>query len=401
AALAVQGEAADARLVAYVVERRPLGDDALREFLRQVLPEYMLPAHFRALSSLPTNANGKLDRKALPKVDSRPSAGVLPRDELERTLASAFAGILRTESVGIFDNFFELGGHSLSAAELAFRLSDELGVELPVKALFESPTVAGLAATLRRGDSSEFGRGIVVARRGSGTPWFCFPALAGTSAPYLAAITPVGAPVFLLEAPGVDSGSPLTSVESLAQHFRTLVESAAPSGPVRLLGWSFGAVTAFETAAALASHGREVAELVLVDPALPGARAPRDLAETFVMDAAESLDEVGALEPLSALSRERIEPADLFARARDIGVFSKRVGLQEIERRFSVYVASWRALEEYRCAQRYAGRTVILAATQGNGRSAERWLEVLPRAELSSIEANHYTILGQLRGLLR
>ena len=211
--------------------------------------------------------------------------------------------------------------------------------------------------------------------------------------------------MFLLEAPGSEAAPSHTTVESLALYFRDLIEKTTPSGPVRLLGWSFGAVTAFETALAMTAIGREVAELVLVDAALPSEHMSRsslpELAETFVVDAAESLGKVDVLAPLWAARKERLEPADLFARARDVGVFSHSQSLQEVERRFSVYVASWRALAEYRCSRVYEGPSRILAATQGNGRLAERWLEFLPHAELSSIEANHYTILRQLRELLR
>ena len=112
---------------------------------------------------------------------------------------------------------------------------------------------------------------VVLARPGVGVPWFCFPALAGTATPYLASIVPGPfAPVYLLEAPGLDGATPLESLEALAQRFVAAIQSVAPAGSVRLVGWSLGAATAFMAACELSRVGRSVEELVLVDPAVPG-----------------------------------------------------------------------------------------------------------------------------------
>src|SRR5262249_33038787 len=149
------------------------------------------------------------------------------------------------------------------------------GVELAVRTLFEAPNVAALAEALRApsGDThSDLPPNVVVARRGSGTPWFCFPALAGTATPYLANVAQgAGAAVDALEAPGLDGTTPLASVEALAKAFADTIRLVAPSGPIRLVGWSFGAVTAFAAARELSGAGREIEQLLLVDPPAPGA----------------------------------------------------------------------------------------------------------------------------------
>jgi len=135
----------DKRLVAYVV-----GDaeaDALRAHVRQSLPEYMVPGAFVVLDALPLTANGKLDRKALPapELASSEERYVAPRTPVEEVLAGIWAEVLRLERVGVDDNFFELGGHSLLATRMASRIRAVFGVELPLRALFEGPTVAELA----------------------------------------------------------------------------------------------------------------------------------------------------------------------------------------------------------------------------------------------------------------
>jgi len=125
----------------------------LRRAVKTQLPDYMVPAAFVVLDALPLTAHGKVDRAALPAPDSArpvlPEAYTAPRTPLEESLAQIWADLLGLERVGVDDNFFELGGHSLLATQVISRLRDRLGIELPVRALFEEPTVAGLAGRLQ------------------------------------------------------------------------------------------------------------------------------------------------------------------------------------------------------------------------------------------------------------
>ncbi|MCB0165830.1 MAG: amino acid adenylation domain-containing protein, partial [Anaerolineae bacterium] len=121
----------------------------LRDYLAEKLPDYMIPTHFIILPEMPLTANGKIDRQALPTSsvqDSSPTAAfVAPRTSLETALAALWAELLALESVSIHDDFFELGGDSLVATRLVTRIRDEFQVELPLRSLFEQPTVAELA----------------------------------------------------------------------------------------------------------------------------------------------------------------------------------------------------------------------------------------------------------------
>ncbi|RYZ33185.1 MAG: non-ribosomal peptide synthetase, partial [Myxococcaceae bacterium] len=122
--------------------------EALRSFLSSRLPDYMLPAAFLHLAALPLTANAKLDRKALPAPDSRPALSqdfVAPRDDVESLLASLWASVLHLQRVGVHDNFFALGGHSLLATQALSRIRSAFGIDLPLRDLFDSPTVATLS----------------------------------------------------------------------------------------------------------------------------------------------------------------------------------------------------------------------------------------------------------------
>ncbi|WP_315863871.1 non-ribosomal peptide synthetase [Crinalium epipsammum] len=121
----------------------------LREFLKQKLPGYMIPSDFVMLDTLPLTQNGKVDRKALPQPDfsnfNLHEDYIAPRTSVEEVLVEIWAKVLGKQQVGVHDNFFELGGHSLLATQLSSRIRDRLQVELAVRQLFETPTVASLA----------------------------------------------------------------------------------------------------------------------------------------------------------------------------------------------------------------------------------------------------------------
>ncbi|MGH8718630.1 MAG: non-ribosomal peptide synthetase, partial [Burkholderiales bacterium] len=153
AVLARDDTPGDKRLVAYIVldENAPAASGDLRDFLRRKLPDYMLPSAFVFLDTLPFTANGKVDRRALPAPERtiRPEQDfVAPRTPNEQALAAIWAEVLKIDRVGIHDNFFDLGGHSLLATRVIARARQALHCELPLRALFEAPTIERLAVKI-------------------------------------------------------------------------------------------------------------------------------------------------------------------------------------------------------------------------------------------------------------
>ncbi|HEX7240246.1 MAG TPA: amino acid adenylation domain-containing protein, partial [Longimicrobiaceae bacterium] len=147
----VRGDAAgEKRLVAYVTGGAEAGAAELRAWLRERLPEYMVPSAIVALERLPLSPNGKTDRRALPDPDWEPAERehVPPRTPTEEVLAGIWADVLGRERVGVTDDFVEIGGHSLLATRVAARAQAALGTEVPLRDLFDTRTVAGLAARL-------------------------------------------------------------------------------------------------------------------------------------------------------------------------------------------------------------------------------------------------------------
>ncbi len=149
-------ERGDKRLIAYVTGPREHDPESLKTYLKERLPEYMVPPAIVILAKFPLTANGKIDRQNLPEPEkAKDLAYVAPRTETEKAIAAVWAGIFRRERIGVTDNFFDIGGHSLLATQVISRLRSALGIDPPLKVLFESPTIAQLAEWVDNQKSSD------------------------------------------------------------------------------------------------------------------------------------------------------------------------------------------------------------------------------------------------------
>ena len=267
----------DKRLAAYVVpdpdragaDPGPLAAQ-VRTHAAGRLPGYMVPATVTVLAALPLTVSGKIDRRALP-APGGPAAGQGrgPATAREELLCMLFAEVLGVDRVGPEDSFFDLGGHSLLAIKLANVVGEAFGVDLPVRVVFQAPTVAQLDSQLDLPFTGS-GLGVLFPIRvhGDRPAIFCMHPRAGVSwnYTYLAPHIPSEYPMYGLQARGLNGEGELpSSVRDMASDYIAQIRSVQESGPYHLLGWSFGGIVAHEVAIQLQAAGEEIASLVIMD----------------------------------------------------------------------------------------------------------------------------------------
>jgi nonribosomal peptide synthetase DhbF len=310
------------RLVAYVVPvGRSVDPAVLKAHLGLSLPDTMVPSAFVHLDRLPLTSSGKLDRRALPALEASPEQPRrTPRTPHEQVLAGLFAEALGLEHVGIDDNFFELGGHSLLAIRLIGRIRASLDVELTIRSLFESPSVAMLAKRLHRARPamSDFEVLLPIRPAGDKRPLFCIHDAGGFSWPYSKLIRhlPADQPIFGLQARNLTARDKRPrSIDEMAADYLELIRKIQPKGPYNLLGWSFGGLVVHAIATKLQAADEEVALLALLDsypcefPASPsGAEQVNEaLASELAIDPILHLLDVLRREGLSTLKEHHYE----------------------------------------------------------------------------------------------
>jgi amino acid adenylation domain-containing protein len=269
----------DKRLVAYFAPKHshvPTTSE-LRQFLKQQLPDYMVPSAFVMLTTLPLTANGKIDSRALPAPDlgreeSTPDF-VAARDEFEIQLTKIWEQVLGVRSISITDNFFELGGHSLLAIRLFSEIERVWDKNLPLATLFEAQTIEQLANILRQeGWSAPYSSLVQIQAGGQNPPLFCVHPIGGNVLEYynLAAYLGKDQTVYGLQSLGLDGKEvPLRTIEAMATHYISEMKIVQPHGPYFLVGYSFAGLVVYEIAQQLDRQGEKVALLALLDRVSP------------------------------------------------------------------------------------------------------------------------------------
>ncbi|MBS1808496.1 MAG: amino acid adenylation domain-containing protein [Acidobacteria bacterium] len=262
------------RLLAYyVVASAPAPTvSELRDFMKQRLPDYMLPASFFKLDEMPLTPNGKVDRQKLPQptLFTEPSQDVAQAtDELEVQLTRIWEQVLNVKPIGVRDNFFALGGHSLIAVRLFTAIEKAFGQRLPLATLFQFPTIEQLAEVIRQQGWQPSWHSLVALRpQGTRPPFFCVHAVGGNVLEYhnLARYCEADQPFYGLQSVGLTGKQkPLTSIEEMAAHYIQEMRLIQPHGPYYLGGRSFGGSVAFEMARQLREQGEEVGLLAMLD----------------------------------------------------------------------------------------------------------------------------------------
>ncbi|HEX3131505.1 MAG TPA: non-ribosomal peptide synthase/polyketide synthase, partial [Thermoanaerobaculia bacterium] len=402
----------DGRLVAYMVPRETEIQDlgkALREHLRNRLPDYMVPASFLTLPALPLTPTGKVDRRALSKLRATTERETLiePRDTLELRLVQVWKEVLGVPRLGVRDNFFELGGHSLLAVKLMARVRQETGRDLPLAALFAGGTVEEMARLLREEETGSPSSLVGIRTGGTGAPFFCVHPAGGDVLAFAAlarALRP-HRPFYGLQSRGLEAGEPLSRVEHMAAAYVEEIRTVQPSGPYLLGGWSLGALIAFEMARQLEAAGDEVAFLAVLDssPSIAGGAEPDDV--DILLDVASYVEQfwkasLGVVrDDLAGLAPG--ERLDLLAeRLRGADLLPPGAGAERVRRILEVYKANAQAVSRYEPAF-YPGRVTLfkaagIAASAAPGDEDYGWGKVSGEpVEICAVPGTHTGILTE------
>jgi amino acid adenylation domain-containing protein len=425
AVIARGGSSGERRLVAYVVaDAAAAGGQVaaaqLRGYLRDRLPDYMVPAAFVLLPALPLTPSGKLDRRALPEPER--AAAVPPRDLQELALVRLWEEILNVRPVGVSDDFFELGGHSLLAVRLMVRIREQFRRELPLASLFRARTIENLAALLRQEGEAPSRSALVeitppVAAAGGDAgerqrPFVCVHPAGGNVLCYaeLARVLGPRQPFYGLQFPGVDgtgddrSQQPLATIEDMAAHYVAAVRAAGHQGPHRLGGWSLGGAVAYEMARQLAAAGEAVELLAMFDAPPPGAAAgweeeELELMAWFARDLAALSGRpiaVSGADLAAVPAGDRLRQVVLAAQAAH--VLPPDLGPAEAARLFAVFRTTQRALRAY-TPGRYDGRVLLVLAGAPPGAEDEppavvtAWRSLATSVEVEWVPGDHYSLV--------
>ena len=267
------------QIAAYYTSTDSITGTQLRHFLKEKVPAYMIPALWVQLASFPLTTNGKIDRKALPVPDGKngtivDAAFIAPQDALESQMAQIWQQILNLPAISTDANYFEIGGHSLQAVTLFAAIEKQLKVRLPVSLLFQAPTIAQLAAAIRRrGKAPKWSSLVPIQPMGAKTPFFCVHGGAGHVFHYhdLAQLLGTERPFYGLQ-PRINEAthqSVYASVEEMAAYYIQEMKMVQPDGPYLLSGFCFGGIVVYEMAQQLIQAGDEVELLAFIDPSTP------------------------------------------------------------------------------------------------------------------------------------
>ncbi len=269
-------------LIAYYIpdEGMAFGQAELKLFIKERLPDYMVPSAFMKMEKFPLTSNNKIDRKLLPEPDNtaKPDAGtyIKPETPTEKKLAKIWELILKVDKMGIHEDFFESGGHSMIAVTLIIKIEKEFGIRIPLATLFERSTIHSMAELLDQGAKkvSEKWRSLVSIRpEGHKKPLFLVHGLGLNVLLYTTIVNLLDPeqPIYGLQAKGLNGlDAPLETIEAIAAYYISEIMTIEKEGPYNMAGFSFGGKIAFEMARQLTDMGKSVSFLGLFDTVADG-----------------------------------------------------------------------------------------------------------------------------------
>jgi amino acid adenylation domain-containing protein len=285
--VARESEGFGLKLVAYAIatEASTIGMAEMSKFLKETLPDYMVPSAFVRLEEFPLTPNGKVDRKALPSPNFTrevlENAFTPPRNEVEKVIANIWSQALKIEQVGIHDNFFDLGGNSLLAVRVFSEIEKVLNKKIPLNLIFQHPTIAALSDfSTSESKNDNFSALVSLQPLGNKTPIFCTHAIGTSVQFYRQLVEYLGKehPFYGLQSRFLQQSEKNENItlEDMAGFYIQEIQTIQPKGPYLLGGFSFGGIVVYEMAQQLLNSGHEVALLAIFDTSAPDARQRLD-----------------------------------------------------------------------------------------------------------------------------
>ena len=398
-------ESGDTRLVGYVVLSSEFDTSELREYLKNRLPDYMVPNVLMVVDEFPLTPNGKLDRNALPS----PELGVLtdayvaPRTDIELTLSQIWSEVLGVDRVGIKDNFFELGGHSLLAVKYISKINAEFGVKLGYSAIFEYSNIEKMAKILCGSDHNmEKSNLVILQSEGQSPPLFLIHPVSGNvfCYNYLAKQLGKKQPVYGIQYSGFYSEMLESSLEELAASYLKIIISKQKYGPFRIGGWSIGGLIAYEMVKQLEHKNITDSKLILLDTWAP---------DSLVYNVSTNIMHLG-IEFLNDIiltqnsDRRKIMPEDindideiesLFQKSVELKVLPESLSAETLSELFNDYYANINALNEYQSD--YKVQSAMLITTKNGHNDDQGWRNYVERKlEINNVAGDHYSLLNDI-----
>ncbi|PKV49530.1 amino acid adenylation domain-containing protein [Aquimarina sp. MAR_2010_214] len=277
-----QESADDSYLVAYYISSKIIDSEYLVNEMKRKIPNYMVPSYFVALKAIPLNANGKIDKKALPEpAKDTKNTYVAPSNTEEKTLLNIWAKLLRYEKkkISVEDDFFDLGGHSLKLMALSTEIKKEFGIQLPMTTLFQATNIKAQAQKLMSLIQSEQriipDTGLILLKdtQESKQQLFLIHDGSGDTQGYMDLVDNInGYSIWGVNSDTLRFLAPQNiKLEVIAEKYVQMIKRTDPNGPYQILGWSHGGVIAYEMARQIEASGSRVDVLIMIDSQFPKA----------------------------------------------------------------------------------------------------------------------------------
>jgi len=415
------------RLIAYIVldnaSAQAAGQvqaenlNAIRQVLKQTLPEYMVPHALVEIDAIPMTANGKVDASSLPVPHDMAKGNRVdvPKNEAESTIINIWAEVLRlpSEQISVSDNFFEIGGHSLALIRVTARINKAFKTRIPMASFYQRQTVLAVAelvvATIGGAPHIDAtSEPISMLRHGQvdEAPLYFVPPLGGDIACYMSLLNRLsysGDVLGFRALDGTNGSSKPADLKELAQHYAEQILRCQLHKAVRLAGWSFGGVVAIEIARVLRGNGINVEHLVVMDSYNPEVIASlqrqshkslkqkqRDLIVNFATELGIDRDQ------LLAVDVDTSAEMMLFT-IRELGIAQgtllQDVSLDELNARWTVMKELDVLFETHR-PDTYAEPVLLIQArNQGDIKASDTWGDSLPGMSVEELPGDHFSIL--------